>query len=149
MKGPPRRSDQRRGVLAFFALTRACRSHTLARGLVRIARQPADHLEELWLLADEQPVIFEGFDSRHRAGVFYRGRANNRNYRELSVEERAGLAHDQIGLEVLQEWWLDCIEVRKHELGIGDPSEEPEGPKPRCPPCRARSGSGRSRSGRY
>src|SRR5436190_1196371 len=96
MNGPPRRSDQRRGVLAFFALTRACRSHTLARGLVRIARQPADHLEELWLLADEQSVIFEGFDSRYRAGVFYRGRANDRNYRELSVEERAGLGHDQI-----------------------------------------------------
>ena len=118
MKGPPRRSDQRRSVLAFFALTRACRSHTLARGLVRIARQPADHIEELWLLADEQSVIFEGFDSRYRAGVFYRGRANDRNCRELSVEERAGLGHDQIGLEVLPAEGR-YIEVRKHELGIG------------------------------
>src|ERR1700732_1196568 len=77
---------------------------TLARGFICFFRQLAHLREELCGLADEQSASLEACDRLLRTEDFRRDRdrANDRNRRELAVEERAWLGHDQIGLEVLQ-----------------------------------------------
>src|ERR1700720_4368941 len=82
--------------------------------------------EELCGLAVEQSASLEACDRLLRTEDFRRDRdrANDRNRRELAVEERAWLGHDQIGLEVLRAEWgwgweRRYIEVRKHESAIG------------------------------
>src|ERR1700730_15354559 len=91
-------------------------SHS-AGSRIRGGCQLAYLIKELLRLADEQPVGREALDRRHRAenACRDRDRANDRNYRELPAEERAGLGHDQIGLEVLPAK-RRRIEVRKREI---------------------------------
>ena len=87
---------------------------TFSRSRICFACQLSYQVKEPVGLADEQPVGREGFYSRHRTACLYRGRPNDRNFREIPAEERAGLGHDQIGLEVLPAEGR-YIEVRKRE----------------------------------
>ena len=93
----------------------------LSRSRICFACQLSYQVKEPVGLADEQPVGREGFYSRHRTACLYRGRPNDRNFREIPAEERAWLGHDQIGLEVLPTKGR-CIEVWKHETAIGQGS---------------------------
>src|SRR5262249_19170801 len=77
---------------------------TLASGRICRLSQPGEHVEESLRLAPEQPHVGQ---ERHRAhgGARRFGWANDRTGRELSIEERTWLRHDQVGLEVLDNKW--------------------------------------------
>jgi hypothetical protein len=88
-----------------------------ALGLIRVTRQVGQQFEELIGLTDEEPVLDESVDGRHRPSLFVRGRADDRNGRELPAQERARFRHDQVGLEILAAERRG-IEIREHELRI-------------------------------
>ena len=97
---------------------------TLPRGFICFFRQLAHLREEFCGLAEEQSASLEACDRLLRTEDFCRDRdrANDRNFRKIPAEERAGLGHDQIGLEVLPAK-RRCIEVWKREAAKGQRSQ--------------------------
>ena len=89
-----------------------CQTHVrsvFAPGIVGIFREVAKIIEEGLRLADEQSVIGEGFQRRHRRAFRCRG-TNDGDDREVLAEELGRLRHDQVSLQILAE----------HVVGAGE-----------------------------
>ena len=71
-----------------------------AHSLVSVFGQIQEQLQERRGLTDEESVCREGIQGSHRRPGRL-GRSNDRARRELPTEERRGLGHDQVGLEIL------------------------------------------------
>src|SRR5215469_11696447 len=69
-----------------------------ALGRIGFAGQIEEEVDELWRLADEQSIVLEGLYCAYRAAESDAGRADNRNWAQLLVNEVCRLGHDEVGL---------------------------------------------------
>lgn len=78
---------------------------------VRVFGQILKQLQELRGLADEQSVCRKRVDSSHSRPGRFCG-TNDRTRGELPTEERCGLGHDQVRLEIFATQWRG-VQIRK------------------------------------